>query len=238
MRLAEPIRSLLAVSDQLRLSDELFDPKTSDREFRLLLTDAGMICFLPPLLRAIEGIRCPVRLTVVPFDSRQFETQLESGDADLALGAFPRASRGMRRQKLYSETYLSVVRKDHPRLTEVRSKAGFLAGRHITIRASTTGHAAHQLAAEALEAQIPPEAIALRLPSFAAVALIVRRTDTIATLPARVAEVVSAELGLVSFRTPLGLPKVDIGQFWHERYHRDPAHQWIRATIASLFRSS
>jgi DNA-binding transcriptional LysR family regulator len=238
MRLAEPIRGLLAVSDQLRLSDELFDPETSDREFRLLLTDAGMICFLPPLLRSIERIRSPVRLAVVPLDSRQFETQLESGDADLALGAFPRASRGMRRQKLYSETYLSVARKNHPQLKEVQSKAGFLAARHITIRASTTGHAAHQLAAEALEAQLSPEAIALRLPSFAAVALVVCRTDTVATLPARVAEVVSAELGLVSFRTPLGLPQVDIGQFWHERYHRDPAHQWIRATIASLFSGS
>src|SRR5882757_6165311 len=38
MQLAEPIRSLLAVSDQLRASEGLFDPKTSNREFRLLLT--------------------------------------------------------------------------------------------------------------------------------------------------------------------------------------------------------
>jgi len=238
MRLAEPIRGLLAVSDQLRLTEDLFDPRTSNREFRLLLTDAGMICFLPPLLRAIERIRSPLRITAVPYDSRQFETQLESGEADLALGAFPRAPRGMRRQKLYSDTYLSVVRKDHPRLKEVQSKAGFLAGRHIAIRASTTGHAAHQLAAEALEKEISPETIALRLPSFAAAALIICRTDAIATLPARLAEVVSSELGLISFRPPLAVPKVDIGQFWHERYHRDPGHQWIRATIASLFGTS
>jgi DNA-binding transcriptional LysR family regulator len=236
LRLAEPIRNLLAVSDQLQLSEEHFDPKTSDREFRLLLTDAGMTYFLPPLLRTIEQLHSPLRLSVIPFDARQFETQLESGDADLALGAFSRASRGMRRQKLYSDTYLSVVRKDHPRFKDMQSKADFVAARHIVIRTSTTGHAAHQLAAEALEAALPPEKIVLRLPSFAAVALIVRRTDTIATLPARLAEVVSAELNLLSFRPPLAIPKVEISQFWHERYHRDPGHQWLRTTIAALFR--
>lgn len=144
----------------------------------------------------------------------------------------------MRRQKLYSETYLSVVRKDHPRLEEVQSKAGFLAARHILIRATVTGHAAHQLVAEAMEAEISPRAIVLRLPSFAAVALILRRTDAIATLPARLAEVASAELGLACFRPPLTVPKVEIGQFWHERYHRDAGHQWLRKTIASLFGSS
>jgi DNA-binding transcriptional LysR family regulator len=144
----------------------------------------------------------------------------------------------MRRQKLYADSYLSVVREDHPRSKEVQSRSGFLAARHILISTSTAGHAIHQFAAEALEAEIPPEAIMLRLPSFAAVALIVCRTDAIATLPARLANSLSPDLGLLRFRPPLTLPKVDIGQFWHERYHRDPGHRWLRTTIASLFGGS
>src|ERR1041385_1911283 len=51
LQLAEALNDLLAVSDQLRHANEGFDPRTSNREFRLLLTDAGMIYFLPPLLR-------------------------------------------------------------------------------------------------------------------------------------------------------------------------------------------
>jgi DNA-binding transcriptional LysR family regulator len=238
MRLAEPVRSLLAVCDQLQRPEEGFDPRTSNREFRLLLTDAGMIYFLPRLLRAFQQLRSPMRLMAVSLDSRQFETQLESGDADLALGAFPRASRGMRRQKLYSDTYLSVVRKDNPRCKELQSRAGFLAGRHILIQASTSGHAAHQLAAEALEREIPPEVISLRMPSFAAASLVVRQTDAIATLPGRLAKTIGTELGLLCFRPPVPLPRIEIAQFWHERYHRDAGHAWLRSEIAALFGNS
>ena len=46
------------------------------------------------------------------------------------------------------------------------------------------------------------------------------------------------ELGLAVFPTPLSLPRIEIGQFWHERVHRDQGHRWFRAAIHMLFGSS
>ena len=46
----------------------------------------------------------------MPLDSRQFELKLEAGEADLALGAFPKAARHLRRQRLFFDGYVTVVR--------------------------------------------------------------------------------------------------------------------------------
>jgi DNA-binding transcriptional LysR family regulator len=73
----------------------------------------GMIVFLPPLISRIAGEGSKLSLHAVPLDSRHFGSKLESGEADLALGAFPKAPRGLRRQRLYFSGYLSIARKDH-----------------------------------------------------------------------------------------------------------------------------
>jgi DNA-binding transcriptional LysR family regulator len=236
LQLLGPLRDLLATSELLHISPLPFDPATSDREFRLLLTDVGMTYFLPPLMSRLEKEGANLRLHAVPLDSRQFEAKLESGEADIALGAFPRASKRLRRQRLYITNYLSVVRKGHPRSTQLSSAAGFFSERHIVVSASNTGHAMHQIVERALEHALPREKIQLRLPSFMAAAAVVRQTDAVATMPSHLAQFVAKELGLVTFRPPLTLPRIEIAQYWHERIDREPGHRWIRAAIFSLFR--
>jgi len=73
------------------------------------------------------------------------------------------------------------------------------------------------------------------VPSFVAGAIVASQTEGVVTLPRNLADIIAAPLGLVAFRTPLQLPRIDIAQYWHERYHRDPAHQWIRSVIFETF---
>ena len=234
LEMAGQLRALLDAADGLRSEAVAFDPRTSDRTFSLLLTDVGMIRFLPPLIAAAAAAP-GVSLRAVPLDSRAFELKLETGEADLALGSFPNAAGYLRRQKLFSDGYLSVMRKRHPRLTKARSRAGFLDERHILITASETGHAAHGEAQRVLTSEIAPSNILLRVPSFIAGAIVASQTDGVATLPANLADSIARPLGLVAFKTPIALPRIEIAQYWHERYHRDAAHRWIRAKTFELF---
>lgn len=233
--MAEPLRVLLDAADGLRAQSAAFDPATSDRLFSLLLTDVGMIRFLPPLIARLAAIAPNVSVRAVPLDSRNFEVKLETGEADLALGAFPQAAAYLRRQRLFSDGYLSVMRKRHPRLLTSQTRHGFLSERHILVTASETGHAAHRAAQRVLASQIAPSNILLRVPSFIAGAIVAAETDGIATLPANLANSIAAPLGLVAFKTPVALPRIEIAQYWHERYHRDAAHRWIRSIAFDLF---
>ncbi len=54
--IADRLRGLLAAADGLRFAATEFDPASSDRLFSLLLTDVGMIRFLPPLIARVADI--------------------------------------------------------------------------------------------------------------------------------------------------------------------------------------
>jgi hypothetical protein len=51
----------------------------------------------------------------------------------------------------------------------------------------------------------------------------------------RAAESLSYLTKIKIFKVPIELPSYDIKQHWHERFHRDPANQWMRNTLAELF---
>jgi DNA-binding transcriptional LysR family regulator len=89
-----------------------------------------------------------------------------------------------------------------------------------------------------LTAALPAANIALRVPGFVAAAMVAKYTDAVATLPSRVGEMLAKELGLQLVRSPLPLPRVPIGLYWHERSHRDPANKWLRGLFQRLFADS
>ena len=61
---------------------------------------------------------------------------------------------------------------------------------------------------------------------------------TVATLPMPIAVVRADDLNLEIIKPPMKLPKIDIYQYWHDRFHRDPGSRWIRGIFASLFRTA
>lgn len=236
--IADRLRALLAAADGLRSAATEFDPASSDRLFSLLLTDVGMIMFLAPLIARVAAAAPNVSVRAVPLDARQFEHRLETGEADLAFGAFPKAARHLRRQRLYFDSYSSLLRKHHPRARKCQAVTGFLAERHILVAGSETGHAAHRTAHRVLSSAIVPANVMLRVPSFIAGAIVAAETDGVATLPTNLAKRLAGPLGLVAFETPIALPRIEIAQFWHERYHRDAGHKWLRNLTFELFSST
>ncbi len=91
------------------------------------------------------------------------------------------------------------------------------------------------MAQQAIEAAIAPERVLLRLPSFVAAALVAAETDGVATLPANLVLAIAERLNLASIRPPVVIPTIAVAQYWHERYHRDPGHRWLRQACFGLF---
>jgi DNA-binding transcriptional LysR family regulator len=63
---------------------------------------------------------------------------------------------------------------------------------------------------------------------------VVRETDLVLTLAERVARSLAPLLGLRQLAPPLELEGFTMSMVWHERRQMDPAHAWLRATIASV----
>ena len=54
------------------------------------------------------------------------------------------------------------------------------------------------------------------------------------TLAKRIADVLAPTLGLRRVPPPIEVPGFTMSMVWHERNHADPAHAWLRATIAKV----
>ena len=234
LEIERPLRGLLLSADVLDRSTPSFAPATSDRTFKLLLSDVGMVIFLPPLTRRLAREGARLRVNAVPLDLRHFDSssirrgrsgarRLHAGGAGIAASA-----------ALYGGN-VGVARTDHPQRSSLARRPGGRAAPHILVMASGTGHAAHRIAQGAIEAAVAPENILLRLPSFVAAAIVASQSDGVATIPARLAQVIAGPLGLATFKPFVPLPSIEITQYWHKRYHRDPGHRWLRSVCFDLF---
>ncbi|HAO73753.1 MAG TPA: LysR family transcriptional regulator, partial [Pseudomonas sp.] len=58
---------------------------------------------------------------------------------------------------------------------------------------------------------------------------VLESTDLVAMLPERL---VRGSSTLQVVEAPLEVPGYEMAMLWHERSHRDPAHQWLREKIA------
>ena len=237
LQLQAPIRAILERMQSLRSEHVSFDPRTSHRTFNFCVVDAGLIKLLPPLVDRLLEDAPHVRLSVLPLEAAHLEPWLESGKLDFAMGSFPSLTKGIRRQPLWVERYVSVARRSHPRLGAAPTLRAFAAEKHVLVSISGSGHA-HQLAERALEAAIPAENIICRIPMFIGAAIVAKQTDAVATLPLSVATALAKDLDLQVITPPLKLPRIDIHQYWHDRLHRDPGNQWIRSIFKALFGKS
>jgi DNA-binding transcriptional LysR family regulator len=237
LALAGPIDRILDAAHALEPDRTEFDHLTSERTFRILISDSGVIRLLPLLMSRLASEAPHLRLVAVPIDSDKLLPQLESGDVDIAVGSFPSLERGIRRRRLYVEAYLSLVRKDHPEFRRLHVPRVFVSQRHVLVVGSSAGHAGHQIAETVLEEAIAPKYEVLRVTSFVSAALVAKRTNAIATMPARLGALLASELGLETLDPPIDIPNIEIAQYWHERSDRDPCNRWIRSLLTDVSRS-
>lgn len=235
LELAGPVAGILEQMRALRTEHVPFDPSISNRTFNFCVVDAGVIKLLPPLVSKVLADAPRVRLRVMQLDGQHLESWLESGTVDFAMGSFPSIVKGIRRQPLWIEEYVSVMNRGHPRLSTTPTLKEFTAERHVLVSTLGAGHA-HQQVERSLEAVIPPDNIICRVPIFIAAAVVAKHTDAIATLPLSIANTLAADLNLEVVRPPLKLPKIEIFQYWHDRFHREPGNKWIRSVFQSMFR--
>ncbi|HWM44451.1 MAG TPA: LysR family transcriptional regulator [Burkholderiales bacterium] len=226
--LAEPVRQALALLEAALAHGPGFDPATSSRSFRFYMSDLGQIEFLPPLLERLQRSAPQVRLEAVALEPEDIAGALAAGSLDLAIGFLPALGPPLRRRALFKDPYLCLMRADHPISALTRKK--FLEASHALV----TYRGGHRVVEEALERAGVGRRIALRVPHFTVVPMVLERTDLILTLPARVARVFERRGSLKALPPPVPIPLAEVAVHWHERFDADAGNRWLREQIAEL----
>lgn len=231
-RLAAGVSQALALLREGVETTGDFVPAAARRRFTLLMSDIGEVVFLPRLIAFLEREAPGVTCRTVTAPARAARLALESGAVDLAVGFLPEFKTGFYQQRLFSQSYVCLVRRDHPQFGGQLTAKGFRGARHAIVDAEGTGHGIVETVFE--RAGLEPE-VRMRLPHFLAAPFLVAETDLVVTVPQRLGEIFARVLPLKLYAHPLAIPSFQVNQYWHRRYHKDPANQWLRSNFARLF---
>jgi DNA-binding transcriptional LysR family regulator len=229
--LAEPVRQALALLEAALAHGPGFDPATSTRAFRFYMSDLGQIEFLPPLVERAQKMAPGVRLEAVAMEVEDIGNALAAGSLDLAVGFLPALGPPVRRHALFRDPYVCLMRADHPAAGARLTKKAFLEASHALV--SYKG--GHRVIEEALERAGLARKIALRVPHFTVVPMVLERTDLILILPAKVARVYQRQGRFRFLPLPVPIPPADVAAHWHARFERDPGNRWLREMVMELF---
>lgn len=236
LRLAAPVQQAL---QQLRsaLEDKRhFEPRSSERCFRLCMTEVAQRVVMTRLLIHLQREAPGIRLATVEMAPEQAQAALVSGDIDLAFGYFADFGPSFYAQRLFQERYVVMVRRHHPATADGLTLQTFLQASHIAYLPMAASHHTLEATLDREFAQLGVKRhVAVQMAHSLGLSSVVASTDLVVTIPSRLGQAFSDMADVELFELPLNVPRIDIKQFWHARFHQDPAIQWLRGQFQLLF---
>lgn len=238
LELEAPLRSAL---DQLRRTVEqvrTFEPATTSRVFRVLMSDIAQALHMPTLVAAIRREAPLVHLENVAMSLRDAKEAMADGELDLAIGFLPDLGADFRRQSLFAETWVCVVSNNHPRIGDSLSEDEYLAETHVSFRPAVAIHSVlDDLLVSHFAAKGMRRSVGLTIPYSSGIGLTVAASDLVLTAPVGLAMTMIDHADVRLLPPPFDLPRIDLNMQWHERVHRDPGGKWLREKFAERYRA-
>lgn len=228
VRLIAESERLLIDFDRVQSLTADFDPRQQRRRFRVHMIDVAELHILPGLLRHIDRERLSVEVEVVRVPGNGAWAELESGRLDLVIGTPWKAQPSLYRQRLMDEQYVGIARIGHPLLDHLHTVQGYLRASHCSV--TPRGPALGRIEA-ALAALSPHRKVALQVPDFLSVPMLVGQSDLVAAVPSTLVSAHPQRDRLHVFALPITQPRFTVMQHWHARVQEDPANQWLRQTV-------
>ncbi|MBM2621652.1 LysR family transcriptional regulator [Actinoplanes sp. LDG1-06] len=229
--LPEVQRAVRLMGRALRVEDE-FDPATSERTFRLAMSDYAIAVMHESLLTLVSELAPGVRLSVEPLgpDARTSERVLLNYDTLIApLGfGFPGESRPLWRDRM-----VCMADASHPRLRDGKLTLTDLAELPHAVAAFGPGilTPVDRVFGELGIDRRIEVAVAGWLP----LPFVLEGTDLVAVLPERQARLHTRQGGpLVQVEPPFGQVILAEGYWFNHDRLADPAHQWLFATLDAV----
>jgi DNA-binding transcriptional LysR family regulator len=232
LELAAPVRRVIDTVRTDILQRSRFDPATTERTFTIITPDIGEINFVPRLLARFAQEAPAAHLRTVAKARPAAAQGLESGDAELAIGYYPDLHRaGFFQQKLFDNPHVCIVRRDHPTIGQRLTLKEYLAAAHAVVRPDGREHVFEQF----LQQRGLQRRVLVELSHFMSLLPVIEGSDMIATVPRDLADVCRRYGGVRIVEPPIKAPVIAVHQFWHARFHREPANVWLRGVVQSLF---
>lgn len=237
-----------AVQHALRqLQDTLapgeFIPAEANNSFVIALADATAAELIPRLIQVLNREASGVSIRVVPLTTRDPRRLLDEESADVAVGYFPAVMATLTAQaqageavpfehlRLYQSRYVCVMRRGHPLADGELTLDRYCDARHMLVSFSGRPFG---FIDEALAALGRQRTIVLTVNQFFTAGRVVAGSDLLTVLPLHFVDATGISDQFVLRELPFSVQAIHVDALWHRRHHHNPAHVWLRQTLARL----
>jgi DNA-binding transcriptional LysR family regulator len=214
-----------------------FDATESTRTFTIAAADNHQTSEAPRIAAAFARSLPRAQLRMVSADFLAASDGLASGEIDLAFVPSVMLGEGELGERVFDEHACLVVRRDHPRVRGKLTPKLFNELRHIDVEVVLGRKGVGHRGAEQHWKSVGLERkVAITVPYFTTAAMMASRTDCIAGLPSRAAEVLCRLLPVKIVKPTFPLPSMGISITWHERTDADPGARYFRRVVVDAVR--
>lgn len=225
LELGPPItRALKQIQEALEPAH--FTPANAGSDFRLTLSDHATVVVLPRLLPLLQKVAPQIRLRILPKRNSTIERQIDSGDADFAIGIIPKLPRRFARQDLYTDEYVCMMHRSHPLAGRPITRAEFIAAEHLALRPLDTVSVVDQC----LRRHKISRKVVLNVTQYLAVPGTIRKRNLMACMLRTVAEHFAGGEFYLS-PMPFDLEPMTIALVWGRARTHNAANAWLRQKL-------
>jgi LysR family nod box-dependent transcriptional activator len=230
--LAQPVRELLMRTEATLDSRPNFDPGTTRRKFRLIMSDYVSTVLMAELTRRTERIAPGMTFEVLPHGLSP-ETALENGDVDLLLMPEEFLPREHPAEALFEDYYVCVACARHPSVRDHITQAQYLELRHVVARPGAHPQRRRAVDELYLERLGHERRIDVVVGEFNVLPQYVVGTTRVATMHQRLARLFASYLPLKILPLPFNCPPIREAIAWHSHRDQDLGLAWVRGLLKS-----
>lgn len=234
VRLHEPLDQAFELLNRTLQSGVAFDPRVTERTFRVAMSDIAEVYILPRLIHELSRISPFVRVDVAPLFPESVVSSMRSGEIDLAIGAVNVTDKDLISIDTFIDRHICLVRANHPIAKSRLTRSNFAKLRFFYARTTSLNY---QLAEKLLADENARPRIAVR-GHFTTAPEIVRHSDIAAIFPRRLALDLHRAQDFRLLEIPFDLPPMDVKVHSHARFGNDTGIKWMSQLCATLMSKS
>lgn len=233
------IRQSLTVAEEALSPNEDFDPLSSQRTFRLLVSDYVEGTLITALVAYLQQHAPKLSLDIMTLSDGSFQ-DLEKGAIDLAINRFDSVPQSFYQRPIWKDSFSCLLAQDHP-LIENNTIDNYLAESHIWVSKTGIGVGTGMSQSsdrgwvdDALTSLGFEREISVFTRHYQIIPLLVKQTNLVATMPTRAALLYKDDPSLRIIEPPFSISPIEVNMVWSPLLHHNGAHRWIRQTLIDL----
>ncbi|MEM9487595.1 MAG: LysR family transcriptional regulator [Myxococcota bacterium] len=227
--LVPAVRSVITQIQTRVLAPVAFEPTTARAQWRIAASELTDCLLLDRVITRVRRQAPGVELRLVG-PRPAFSGGLVAGRVDLVIGVASGGHTTVRSAALLRDDFACLMSRRHPlrRRRQELTLERYLDCAHVLV---APGDRPGGVVDDHLAAMGRQRTVAATVHSFLLAPFLVAGSDLLVTLPRLLASKLAQLHGLYLGEVPLELPPVTLSLLWHERWHHDPCHAWLRALL-------